>query len=296
MSASKKTGLGRGFSSLIPTDLIDETFDPTATQDERLSDLRNIELTKIIPDPNQPRKKFEVSDLEELADSIKLYGVIQPIVVTPEGNIYKIVAGERRYRAAKIAGLKKIPALIRSLTSQKTLELSLIENLQRTDLNAIETATAYLKLKDQFNLNLEQIAKRVGKNSVSAVSNTLRLLKLPQFVIKDIANGKLSEGQARPLIGLNETVLKTFYNRLVNESWSARKVEQFILDLKKETVQKEEISRDVSTVQYKNELNGLKKRFQTPITININNKGAGKIVIRFSSSEEFKRIHQLLDN
>lgn len=296
MSASKKIGLGRGFSSLIPTDLIDETFDPTASQDERLSDLRNIEITKIIPDPDQPRKTFDDQQLEELAGSIKLYGVLQPIVVTPEGKIYKIVAGERRYRAAKLAGLKKIPALVRTLTSQKKLELSLIENLQRTDLNAIETATAYLKLKDQFNLNLDQIAQRVGKNSVSAVSNTLRLLKLPTIVKNDIVEGRLSEGQARPLIGLDENVLNTFYTRLVNENWSARKVEQFVLDLKKERVKKDEISKDVSTALYKDELARLKKRFNAPITITSNNKGAGKIVIRFSSDDEFKRIKSILDN
>ena len=294
MSAAKRIGLGRGFESLIPTDLIDETFDPTASQDEQISDLKQIALSKITPDPDQPRKTFDDEAINELAESIKIHGILQPIVVTPHDGQYQIVAGERRYRAAKLAGLNKIPALIRTLNGQRKLELSLIENLQRTDLNSIETATAYLKLRDQFNLTLEQIAKRVGKNSISAVSNTLRLLRLPSFVRQDIADGKLTEGQARPLVGLDEDVIKQFYSRLIGDGWSARKIEQFILDLKQKQVQASVVTKDVSTMRYKKELNVLKSRFQTPITISSNNKGAGKIVIRFSSEDDFRRIQNLL--
>lgn len=294
MSVTKKTGLGRGFESLIPTDLIDETFDPTASQDEQISDLKQIAINKIIPDPDQPRKVFEEDTINELAESIKIHGILQPIVVTPHNGQYQIVAGERRYRAAILAGLNKIPALVRTLNGQRKLELSLIENLQRTDLNSIETATAYLKLRDQFNLTLEQIAKRVGKNSISAVSNTLRLLRLPSFVRQDIADGKLTEGQARPLIGLDEEVIKQFYSRLISDSWSARKIEQFILDLKQKQVQANATTKDASTMRYKKELKVLKNRFQTPITITSNNKGAGRIVIRFSSEEDFRRIQNLL--
>lgn len=294
MSAAKKIGLGRGFESLIPTDLIDETFDPTASQDEQISDLKQIALSKITPDPDQPRKTFDDEAINELAESIKIHGILQPIVVTPHDGQYQIVAGERRYRAAKLAGLNKIPALVRTLTGQRKLELSLIENLQRTDLNSIETATAYLKLRDQFNLTLEQIAKRVGKNSISAVSNTLRLLRLPSFVRQDIADGKLTEGQARPLVGLDEDVIKQFYSRLIGDGWSARKIEQFILDLKQKQVQASVVTKDVSTMRYKKELKVLKSRFQTPITISSNNKGAGKIVIRFSSEDDFRRIQNLL--
>ena len=148
---SAKKGLGRSFDSLIPTELLDESFDPTSEQDDRVSDLRYIKLSEITPDPDQPRRAFDEVSLDELAASIKEHGVLQPIVVAPDKQGYKIVAGERRFRASQRAGLEKIPALVRTLSSQHKLELSLIENLQRSDLNPLETATAYLKLRDQFN-------------------------------------------------------------------------------------------------------------------------------------------------
>ena len=146
------SALGRGFGDLIPT------YDPTAQQDKSLSKMLEIKISHIIPDENQPRRKFNQEQLEALADSIKEHGVLQPIVVTKEGDKYKIVAGERRWRASQIAGKDTIPAIVRTLDAQKRLELSLIENVQREDLNAIETATAYAKLRDQFNLSNEQIS------------------------------------------------------------------------------------------------------------------------------------------
>ena len=199
---SAKKGLGRGFDSLIPTELLDESFDPTAQQDDQVSDLRHIKLDEIAADPDQPRRHFDEEALSELAESIKEHGILQPIVVTPKGGKYQIVAGERRYRAALRAGLAKVPALVRTLSNQHKLELSLIENLQRRDLNVLETATAYLKLRDQFNLTLDQIGQRVGGKSVSTISNTLRLLRLPESVRSALADGRLREGQARPLINL----------------------------------------------------------------------------------------------
>ena len=171
------TALGRGFSDLIPTNL-DDIFDPTAKEDSKLSRLNEIKIDDIIPDENQPRRNFSEEQLLALSKSIKEHGVLQPIVVTKEGSKYKIVAGERRWRASKLAGLDKMPAIIRTVDAQKRLEISLIENVQREDLNAIETATAYAKLRDQFNLTNEQVAERVGK-STSAVINTMRLLSLP---------------------------------------------------------------------------------------------------------------------
>ncbi len=206
--AKPKKGLGRGFSSLIPEELLDESFDPTATQDQQVSDLRQIRLTKIVPDHDQPRRHFDDAALDELAQSIKAHGVLQPIVVIPRGDGYMIVAGERRWRAAQRAGIDKIPALVRTLSSQHKLELSLIENLQRKDLNPLETATAYLKLRDQFNLTLEEIAVRMGAGGVSTISNKLRLLKLHASVRTALAEGKLTEGQARPLVGLDDTLVK----------------------------------------------------------------------------------------
>ena len=198
MSAAKK-GLGRGFESLIPTDLIDDSFnpnsvyDPTAQQDEQVSQEKTLPLAKLHANPDQPRRTFDPEALEELAASLKEHGLIQPILVTPKGEGYEIVAGERRYRAAKLAHLAEVPVIIRSLSDQNQLELSLIENIQRRDLNSIETATAYAKLRDQFNLTNDEIAGRVHK-SASAVINKMRLLKLPAEVIALIAEGQLSGG------------------------------------------------------------------------------------------------------
>ena len=182
-------GLGRGFESLIPTELIDDEFDPTLVEDKKESELKELKIEDVIRDEDQPRREFNKEAIEALAASIKEHGVLQPIVVTKEEGKYKIVAGERRWRASKIAGLKKIPAIIRSLDSQNRLELSIIENAQREDLNAIELATAYAKLKTQFNLTPKTIAAKVGK-SEQTIQNTLRLLTLPDDVKKTMVKEK----------------------------------------------------------------------------------------------------------
>ena len=219
------SALGRGFGDLIPT------YDPTAQQDKSLSKMLEIKISHIIPDENQPRRKFNQEQLEALADSIKEHGVLQPIVVTKEGDKYKIVAGERRWRASQIAGKDTIPAIVRTLDAQKRLELSLIENVQREDLNAIETATAYAKLRDQFNLSNEQISKRVGK-SQSAIINTMRLLSLPDNVKQAMIEHHLAEGQMRPLITATPEQIDAVLPKIITENWSARKVEQYMVELK----------------------------------------------------------------
>ena len=150
--SAKKRGLGRGFSSLIPDDILDESFDPTAIEDERISDLRQIKISQVFPDPDQPRRNFDQEALDRLAISIGEHGVLQPIVVIPRGDKYMIVAGERRWRAANIAKLDKIPALVRTLSDQHKLELSLIENIQRSDLNPIETATGNCEINSIYRL------------------------------------------------------------------------------------------------------------------------------------------------
>jgi len=293
---SAKKGLGRGFDSLIPTELFDESFDPTAAQDDRVSELRHIKLIEVFADPDQPRRAFDETALDELAASIAEHGILQPIVVTPQkGGGYQIVAGERRYRAAKKAGLDKIPALVRTLTDQHKLELSLIENLQRRDLNPLETATAYLKLRDQFNLTLDEIGQRVGGKSVSAVSNTLRLLRLPESVREALLDGRLREGQARPLVNLDEKVINEVLPRILAEEWSARKIEQFIVQLKnaaKSPIENER--KKVAAAPYQNETEKLVKRFSTDVSVKTNAKGAGQIVIRFRSDDDFQRIQKLL--
>ena len=287
-----KKGLGRGFDSLIPATLIDETFDPTATQDDKLSRLVDLPLDKIIADPGQPRRFFDDGALAELTESVREHGVVQPIVVTAEGLKYMIVAGERRYRAAQQAGLTEIPAIVRTLSAQHRLEISLIENLQRRDLNPIETATAYAKLRDQFNMTLEQIGARVGGKSISAVSNTLRLLKLPKQVKEAIFNGELSEGQARPIIGLPESDALELANRIIKEDWSVRRIEQWITAHKQAS--KEGGKHVASDRPHQSDMDRLASRFGTHVAISTNTKGAGKITISFKDDEEFNRISRLI--
>lgn len=220
-------GLGRGFSSLIPTDLIDDEFDLTAKEDAASSRLIEIDIAKISRDENQPRKNFSEAALAELAASIKEHGIIQPLVVIEENGKYLIVAGERRFRAAKIAGLSKVPAIVRTLDSQNRLELSIIENAQREDLNPIELATAYAKLKTQFNLSASEIAEKVGK-SESAIINTMRLLNLPEPAKRAMVEHGLSEGVMRPLITAEPAVIEKAVPLIISEGWSARRVEQYI--------------------------------------------------------------------
>lgn len=289
-----KHGLGRGFESLIPTDLLDESFDPTAMQDKQVSELRQIKIEQIVADPDQPRKKFDEEELAQLAASINEHGVLQPIIVTPYKGGYQIVAGERRYKASKLVGLDKIPALVRTMDDQHKLEISLIENLQRKDLNVMETATAYLKLRDQFNMTLEQIGKRVGDKSFSSVSNRLRLLKLPDFIKQHLINEELTEGQARPLIGLDDALLKKIVPQIINENWPSRRVEQFVVNLKKNLKNTEmPQSRQIRTQPYQKQLDYLQKKFGADVKIHTNSKGAGDITIKFKDEKDFERLQEI---
>lgn len=293
---SAKKGLGRGFESLIPSELLDESFDPTAAQDDRVSDLRNIKLDEIVSDPDQPRRVFDDGLLNELANSIAEHGILQPIVVSPHKGKYMIVAGERRWRAAKIAGLDKVPALVRTLTNQHKLELSLIENLQRSDLNPIETATAYLKLRDQFNLSVEEISVRVGKKSGSTISNTMRLLRLPEPVRRALANGGISEGQVRPLINVDEEIIMQIFPKILAENWSARAVEQYIVQLKKDKDLAKAEPNKVAASPYVNEVKKFEQRFGLPMQVRTNTRGAGQITIRFKNEAEFNKIKDIFEN
>ena len=295
--SKNKHGLGRGFESLIPTDLLDDTFDITASEDKKLTSLKSIPLAKVKADPSQPRRHFDKEGLEELALSIKEHGVLQPIVVVKSNNEYIIVAGERRYRASKLAGLSEIPALVRSLNSQNRLEVSLIENLQRRDLNAIETATAYQKLKDQFNLNIDQIGARVGNKSVSAVSNTMRLLRLPKQVQELIVTGKLTEGQARPLIGLKQEDAIKISTAIIKESWSARRIESHIKGLKDK--ERQSTSKDVEATSalqenYYKRAENLSTKLKTKVSVKSNAKGSGSLIIKFKDQSEFDRLVNLI--
>ena len=286
-------GLGRGFESLIPIDLLDDSFDPTNELDGKVSELRELSISSITADPEQPRRTFDQEALNELADSVKEHGVLQPIIVTKKGDGYQIVAGERRYRASKLAGLTKIPALVRSISDQNKLEISLIENLQRRDLNTIETATAYQKLRDQFNLTNEAIGKRVNK-SQSAVQNTMRLLKLPKNVREAIAEGRLTEGQARPLISWDEKFIAAVVPRIIAEEWSARKVEQYVVNARNGKKQPEPQTVIQTESRHEAKIVSLRARLKADINIRVNNKGAGTIVIKFADEKDLDRLQKLL--
>ncbi len=287
-----KKGLGRGFESLIPTDLLDESFDPTAGDDRKVSELRHIKLSEIEGNPDQPRRIFDETALGELAESIKQHGVLQPIVLTPKGGGYEIIAGERRYRAAKIAGLRTIPALVRTTTAQRKLELALIENLQRKNLNPLETATAYGKLREQFNMSLEEIGVSVGGQSVSAISNKLRLLKLPKEVQTAIVDNKISEGQARPLIDMDPEFALELLPRIIAEGWSARKVEAAARESKqKGSVTERSLAQ---ATQYKDEARQIGERFHTTVRVKTSSRGSGQIVFSFATPDEFAALKERL--
>ena len=254
-------GLGRSFESLIPTDLVDEEFDLTAREDKKSSELKHLKLADIVPDEEQPRHDFSPEAIEALAASIKEHGVLQPIVVTREDGKYKIVAGERRWRASKIAGLDQIPAIVRTLDSQNRLGLSIIENAQREDLNAIELATAYAKLKSQFNLTTEDIAAKVGKSEAS-VQNTMRLLNLPEEAKRIMVKEKLTEGVMRPLVSVDEKTINKLLPKIVEEGWTARKVERYFQDHKKKSS-----ASLVKKNAYHHDEDALAAKYNTPVKI-----------------------------
>ncbi|MBQ3435128.1 ParB/RepB/Spo0J family partition protein [Candidatus Saccharibacteria bacterium] len=275
-------GLGRGFESLIPTDLVEAEFDLTAKEDKNNSELKHLKLSDIVRDEEQPRREFDKDAIKALAASIKEHGVLQPIVVTREDGKYKIVAGERRWRAAKEAGLEKIPAIVRSLDSQNRLELSIIENAQREDLNAIELATAYAKLKAQFNLSTEEIAAKVGK-SESSVIGTMRLLNLPDEAKRIMVKEKLTEGVMRPLVAADEKTIKKVLPKIVAEGWTMRRVERYIQDNKKKSS-----AALVKANNYHKEEDALAAKYGVAVAI----KGRG-LTFKCRNSKE---LHELIKN
>lgn len=279
-------GLGRGFESLIPTEVIEDEFDPTAPEDAQVSKLVELKLDDVEPDEEQPRRDFKPEQLETLAASIREYGVLQPIVVVKMDGKYRIVAGERRWRASKLAEMKKIPAIVRTLDDQNRLELSLIENVQREDLNAIETATAYAKLKNQFNLSTAEIGDRVGK-SESAVINTMRLLNLPESAKKMMVEKGLKEGQMRPLVTADPEVIERVLPRIVAEDWSARKVEQYMVAVKAgRQVRKQTIGKD----KYDELTERVAKRLKTGVRVRVSARGTGDLMIKFNNEKELEEI------
>jgi ParB family chromosome partitioning protein len=280
--AAKQTGLGRGFGSLIP-----QNFDTDLLLDpgERI---QQVAVTSLVPNPEQPRTVFDEEAIAELAASIKQYGIIQPLVISPEGSGYHIIAGERRWRAAQKAGLKAVPALVRTTKQQEKLELAILENVQRVDLSPLETAASVERLHQQFNLTYGEIAKRLGK-AETTVHNTARLLQLPDEAHTALAEGVISEGHARQVLALKDMpeLQLELVKLIAQNGWSVRQTERYVSSLKagvKERTQAEErVSGDTP------ETERLSKRFGTKVRIHRTAKG-GRVEIAFTSDEQLQKL------
>lgn len=281
--AAKQTGLGRGFGSLIPQD-----FDTTKLLVSDGERVEQINVTQLSPNPDQPRTVFDETALQELAASIKQYGVVQPLVVTPDGKNYHIIAGERRWRASKLAGLKTVPALVRTAKEQERLELAILENVQRVDLSPLETAVSVERLHQQFNLTYAEIGKRLGK-AETTVHNTVRLLQLPVEARDALAAGDISEGHARQVLALKDLPEQQIelVKLIIQNGWSVRQTERYVSSLKagvKERTQAEErVSGDTP------ETERLSKRFGTKVRIHRTAKG-GRVEIVFTSDDQLAQL------
>lgn len=283
----KKKGLGKGLDSLIPKPKLEEKeIDPSV-----------LPMNMVEPNPLQPRKHFETEALEELANSIKEHGVITPIIVQKRKDYYEIVAGERRWRAAKKVGLKEIPAIIRDYSSKELMEIALIENLQREDLNPIEEASAYQELMNQFELTQEELGKRVSK-SRSQIGNALRLLKLEPKIQEFLVNKDLSYGHGRALLGLeNEALRLELANRIMKEGLSVREVEKIIQTLNEP--KKEKVSKLSLSDEYKIACETMSKKMseilKTKVSLKPKNQQKGKLEIEYYSKEALDRLIQMIE-
>jgi len=287
-----KTSLGTGLSSLIPNKLNKENNIPLQKGGFTNSDeVIKIPIENIVPNPRQPRKYFAEENLKELAESIKEHGVIQPIIVTKADGKYELIAGERRLQASKLAKMSEVPAIVRLATSQQKLELALVENIQRHNLNAIEEAKAYQELHSEFNLTQEEIAKRTGK-SRSAIANIIRLLELPVEIQRGIIEGKITEGHARAILGLeNPEKQRALYELILKNNLTVRATEDKVREVTVHT-HKRKVSKQVDPY-----LQDLEDNIQQKLgtKIKIKKRGTtGKITIDFYSEEEFEKIVELL--
>ena len=292
-----KKGLGRGLSSLFGDfeGLEDDQTikEPSAVEIVQEGEKpKEISIGEIDRNENQPRKIFDEKALNELAQSIQAHGVIQPIILTKKNNRYMIIAGERRWRAARIAGLKTIPAVIRDYTDQQISEIAIIENLQREDLNSIESAKAIRDLIEKFSLTQEEVAERIGK-SRSAVTNTLRLLTLPDGLIELVETNKISAGHARTLLSVEDKELQLKLAKEVYErKLSVRDLEKLIKDLTKTKKHKLLPQRSLELNDFEEQLN---KKFYTKVSIQGGDK-KGKIIIEYFNKDDLDRIYNILNN
>lgn len=295
MSASNPTNnrLGRGLDSLIPTD-INEFASPSMPRElvKEGARVEDLPVGDISPNPHQPRSTFNDDQLGELAQSIKEHGIVQPLVVVRDGKNYQLIAGERRLRAAKLVGLATVPAIVRSFSQQEQLEVAVIENIQRSELNLLELASAYATLNDQFSLTVDQIAQRVGK-APSTVGNIMRLLNLPHEAKQALNDGLIVEGHARQVLAVKPEDRLLFLDMILKGHLNVRQAEELARNFKAEG--KEAVKKVAETQTYNAQLTtDLGKYLGTKVDIHKTAKG-GKLVIEFYSDEELGRLyHQIL--
>lgn len=303
MSLDKKRGLGKGLSALLDDSTqVNSHAGPTRTvatppQVNDAGAINEIKIDEIEVNPFQPRTEFEAQALNELADSIKLQGLIQPITVRRlSAHKYQLISGERRLRASKIAGLTQIPAYIRTANDQQMLEMALIENIQRENLNAIETALSFQRMIDECNLKQEELGERVSKNRTT-VTNYLRLLKLPPAIQASIRDGSISMGHARALISVESPTDQLYIHQLIlKQGLSVRKVEEMVRNMAQNSGKKPaEKTEAPLAYQVQKIQDDLASKFSTNVKLKVGNKGAGSIEIPFLSEDDLNRILEMLD-
>lgn len=305
MAKTAKKGLGKGLGALLGGDFTEDPISEEKSQEKKVVETKIVEVPKEIylklsliePNKEQPRKEFDPEQLEELAESIRQYGVLQPIMVQKKGELYEIIAGERRWRAAKIAGLKEIPVIIREFDKQKKMEISLIENVQRSDLNPIEEAMAYKQLIDEFGLKQEEIAERVSKNRAT-IANSLRLLKLDPRIQELLIQGIISNGHARALLAIEDMEQQYAAAELiVKNGLSVREVEKLVKSLLKPAKEKQpkKEEKDLSFI-FQDLEERMKSIMGTKVMIHRKDKSKGRIEIEYYSEAELERLVELIES
>ena len=288
-----KKGLGKGLDSLIT----DKVSKPVKPKSEHAADAVMIDIKKVEPNREQPRKKFDEDALIELSESIKQFGVLQPLLCQERDDYYEIIAGERRWRAAKIAGIKEVPVIIKKLSEQEIMEISLIENLQREDLNPIEEALAYKRLIDEFKLKQDEVAERVSK-SRTAVTNAMRLLKLNEKVQQMVIDEMLTTGHARALLGIEDQDIQyVLAQQIFDQKLSVRDTEKLVKSMQNEKKGKEKEPEKLDSkllAIYSDLEEQMKKIMGTKVLINSKNSNSGKIEIEYYSQDELDRIIDLI--
>jgi ParB family chromosome partitioning protein len=285
--SAKKSALGKGLGALIP-----EANDREEYENENKNLIKEVDVNKIVPNEDQPRKSFDEDKLASLSESIKENGIIQPIVVIKENEFFKIVAGERRWRAAKLAGIKKVPIIEKNLNDKEVMELSLIENLQREDLNPIEEAEAYKKLMEEFNLTQEAISVKVGK-SRPVITNSLRLLNLDDKVKQYIIESTISEGHGRVLLTISNKELQyEVAQKIIDDGLNVRQTEKLIKEIEnKKNSNKKQIKKDIYIKEMEDRL---KTALGTKVYIS-KGKKKGKIEIEYYTQEDLERLIEMLN-